>query len=210
MNILLVTAHPETQSFNFALRERAISVLTAKGATLKHTDLYQEPFCPVPGQGDFAAFPANEPLQLMKAQKTNTQYGGYSPDIRLEQAKLLWAEVVLLQFPIWWGTYPAVLKGWIERVLTYGFAYGREKTLPSKAVLLSVTTGGVEDEAEAASYRERVAKMTDDVFGLMRWKNLGAFFAHGPASIEDAEQRRQLLADYEVFLGQAFIQMANP
>ena len=41
-----------------------------------------------------------------------------------EQDKLRWADALILQFPLWWFTMPAILKGWVERVYAYGFAYG--------------------------------------------------------------------------------------
>lgn len=41
-----------------------------------------------------------------------------------EQEKLLWADTIIFQFPLWWYTMPAILKGWVDRVFTYRFAYG--------------------------------------------------------------------------------------
>lgn len=199
VNVLFVTAHPESKSFNFALRNHAIDVLESEGVHVQCSDLCQNEFFPVPGKNDFGSWPPDEPLQLAKAQNASDSFGGFSLDIVEEQKKLLWADVVLLQFPIWWGTYPAILKGWIERVFTYGFAYGREKNLLSKAVMLSVTTGGAADEAEEISYRERVAKMTDDVFGFMRWTILEPLITHGPSSIGN-DERLRLLADFETHL----------
>src|SRR3546814_19564364 len=50
--------------------------------------------------------------------------GRQSRDIALEQEKLLWADALILQFPLWWFSMPAILKGWLERVYASGFAYG--------------------------------------------------------------------------------------
>src|SRR3546814_1822066 len=50
--------------------------------------------------------------------------GRQSRDIALEQEKLLWADALILQFPLWWFSMPAILKGCVERVYAYGFAYG--------------------------------------------------------------------------------------
>jgi NAD(P)H dehydrogenase (quinone) len=66
--------------------------------------------------------------------------------------------VLILQFPLWWFTMPAILKGWVDRVFAYGFAYGvgehsdshwgdryGEGTLAGKRAMLVVTAGGWED-----------------------------------------------------------------
>lgn len=79
-------------------------------------------------------------------------------DVKAEQEKLLWADVLILQFPLWWYTMPAILKGWVDRVYAYGFAYGvgehsdkhwgdrfGEGTFAGKRAMLIVTTGGWEE-----------------------------------------------------------------
>lgn len=204
MKVLLVTAHPEPRSFNFALRERAISVLEGAGFEVALSDLYQQRFDPSIGTKDFVTFPESEPLRVTAAQKHASCYGGYSIDIRVEQDKLKWSDLVVLQFPIWWGSYPAVLKGWIERVLTNGFAYGKEKDLPSKLYLLSVTTGGASDAGEEDSYRERIERMANDVFGYMRWQSIGSYIVHGPSS-SDEGARHDMLTGYEKHLRNVLI-----
>ncbi len=79
--------------------------------------------------------------------------GTLSADIAAEQDKLRWADTVILQFPLWWYSMPAILEGWVDRVFTYKFAYGvgehsdtryGEGTLAGKRAVLSVTIGGRE------------------------------------------------------------------
>lgn len=69
-----------------------------------------------------------------------------------EQHKLLAADAVVFQFPLWWFGFPAILKGWVDRVFAYGFAYGYrgagnryrygDGALAGKRAMLSVTVGG--------------------------------------------------------------------
>lgn len=64
-----------------------------------------------------------------------------------EQAALRAADVIVWQFPLYWYSVPAKMKQWIDDVLAYGFAYGRNgDALKGKKLLVSVTTGGSEDE----------------------------------------------------------------
>ncbi|MGH1362808.1 MAG: NAD(P)H-dependent oxidoreductase [Calditrichia bacterium] len=201
--ILLVTAHPEVQSFNHALKDTAADILTKQGCEIRQSNLCQSGFGGAAGRADFAKFPENEPLDLISAQKTFGQYGGFVLEIRQEQYKLEWADAVILQFPIWWGSYPGILKGWIDRVLSYGFAYGRSKTLPAKTVMFSVTTGGAEDAKEKRAYDRRIMNMSDDVFGYMKWNALKPFVAHGVASIS-SEERTKLIENYRKHLQKEF------
>lgn len=199
MKIHIVTAHPEEKSFNFALRGRAIQFVKRMGFEHCCSDLYQDGFGAAIGRGDYLFFPEDQPLDVMKHQRIAALQRGFVPEIICEQDKLMWAEMVILQFPIWWGTFPALLKGWFERVLSYGFAYGPAKSLPPKSFMLSVTTGGACDRKEETSYLQRVDTMGNDIFGYMHWKRLEPFIAHGPAFCTES-QRLQILSTFEKHL----------
>lgn len=72
-------------------------------------------------------------------------YPDYKIDLHSEQNSLLDAQIIVLQFPFFWYSIPALLKLWIDKVLEYGFAYGKTGTkLHGKKILLSLTTGGPE------------------------------------------------------------------
>lgn len=101
--------------------------------------------------------PADTRFEPSLASKNAFESGRQSADIAREQEKLLWADAVILQFPLWWYSLPAILKGWVERVYAYGFAYGvgehsdrhwgnrfGEGTLAGKRAMLIVTAGGWE------------------------------------------------------------------
>jgi NAD(P)H dehydrogenase (quinone) len=72
------------------------------------------------------------------------------PDVRKELDDLLWADLVVLQFPLWWFGMPAILKGWMDRVFVYGRLYSSRRRLHSgvcvgKRASLSVTAGASRD-----------------------------------------------------------------
>ena len=88
--------------------------------------------------------------------------GWQSVDIAGEQDKLRWADTLILQFPLWWFSMPAILKGWIDRVYACGFAYGvgehsdshwgdryGEGRMQGKRAMLVVTAGGWESHYAA-------------------------------------------------------------
>lgn len=155
MNVLIVYAHPEPQSLNGALKDLAVRHLTALGHELQVSDLYAMRWKAV---ADVADFPHHDPgtrLSYARASKDAFAAGAQSPDIAAEQEKLRWADAVIFQFPLWWFSLPAILKGWIERVYAFGFAYGvgvhegerwgdryGEGKLTGRRALLSITIGG--------------------------------------------------------------------
>lgn len=156
MNVLIVYAHPEPQSLNGSLRDFSVQRLEAAGHAVQVSDLYAMQWKATLDANDRTAQPGDRFNPSLDSQQAFAQ-GLQSKDIELEQEKLLWADTVILQFPLWWFSMPAILKGWVERVYAYGFAYGvgehsdvrwgdryGEGTLAGKRAMLIVTTGGWE------------------------------------------------------------------
>ena len=157
MNVLLVYAHPEPRSLNGSLRNFAVKHLEDAGHAVQVSDLYAMKWKAVLDADDNMDRQADARFDPVLDSKWAFENGRQSRDISLEQEKLLWADAVLLQFPLWWFSMPAILKGWVERVYAYGFAYGvgehsdthwgdryGEGTLAGKRVMLIVTAGGWE------------------------------------------------------------------
>lgn len=157
MNVLVVYAHPEPRSLNGALKDFAVQRLTQAGHAVQVSDLYAMNWKAVLDAQDAPGRDAAAPFQPSLDSKQAFESGMQSADIAREQEKLLWADTVILQFPLWWFSMPAILKGWIERVYAYGFAYGvgehsdrrwgkryGEGTLAGKRAMLMVTAGGWE------------------------------------------------------------------
>jgi NAD(P)H dehydrogenase (quinone) len=131
MNVLIVYAHPSSTSFNAALKNAAIDGLLARGASVKVSDLYEMNFNPVAIMSDVTV-PKNEE--------------DVPQDLRIEREKVAWADYIIFQFPMWWTSAPAIVKGWFDRVFAAGFAYGpgiyNHGNLKGKKAMLSFTTGG--------------------------------------------------------------------
>lgn len=158
MKVLLVFAHPEARSLNGALRDVALAELAAQGHEVKVSDLYAEGWKSEVDRTDFPALVADQRLIPVAASKKAFLGNTLTADVRGEIDKLLWADVLILQFPLWWFAMPAILKGWVDRVFAYGFAYGvgehsnerwgdryGEGTLAGKRAMLIVTAGGWEE-----------------------------------------------------------------
>lgn len=157
MKILIVYAHPEPRSLSGSLKEFAVDHLQQAGHQVQVSDLYAMQWKAQLDAADTLA-------PLVGAHYDATQDSRFAfdnqmqpADITAEQEKLRWADTVIFQFPLWWFSMPAIMKGWFDRVYANGFAYGvgehndrhwgdryGEGNLTGKRAMLVVTTGGWE------------------------------------------------------------------
>ncbi len=101
--VLVILAHPQAKSYCAALAQAYAEGARASGAELRLVNLAELTFNPV-GSGSH-----EKPLVL-------------EPALKQAQDDITWAEHLVFVYPILWGTIPALLKGFIERVFTPGFA----------------------------------------------------------------------------------------
>jgi NAD(P)H dehydrogenase (quinone) len=149
MHVLLVYAHPEPTSFTGALKDVAADALRGAGHTVEVSDLYAEDFNPVAGRHDFLQEADPRRFHYQTEQDHAHKTGTFAPDVAREQQRFAKADLVVWLYPIWWGNVPAILKGWFDRVLAYGFAYSDGRRYDSgffkdKRGLICLTTGGTE------------------------------------------------------------------
>ncbi|RKT98858.1 NAD(P)H dehydrogenase [Burkholderia sp. Nafp2/4-1b] len=149
MKVLIVHAHPESKSFSTALKSAAAEEFEKCGHEVRISDLYEMNFNPVASADDFLA-PANPDYCVYALeQRHGVATQTLAADIRAELEKLLWCDMLVLNFPIFWFSTPAIVKGWIDRVFVSGVTYGGKRFydhggLRGKRALISVTLGGQE------------------------------------------------------------------
>lgn len=153
MNVLLVFAHPERASFVGAMLDTAVSTLTEAGHTVGVSDLYADGFDAAASDRDFTARANADYLNIGAEQAHAARHGGFAPDLQREMDRLAAADLVIFMFPMWWFSVPAILKGWMDRVLAYGVAYDFERTwnngvYQGKRAMLAFTTGAPADVFE--------------------------------------------------------------
>lgn len=122
--VFWLSAHPEPRSLNGQLRRMGIKHLKSTGHLVVESDLYAMGWDPVVrGDGLVEAGQRFDPTGDTKRAYIE---GSLPSDVRGEQAKLQDADAVVVQFPLWWYAVPAILKGWFDRVLVSGFAFGKD------------------------------------------------------------------------------------
>lgn len=150
MKHLIVYAHPNPDSLNGYFKNTVINHLQQSGHDVQVRDLYQINFNPVLSLKDAAG-----------------QRGGVMPaDVLAEQAYITWADVVTFIYPIWWTGLPAMMKGYIDRVFSYGFAYrydqGVQKgLLTGKQAIIMNTHGKSHAEYESIGMNKALQLTSD-------------------------------------------------
>ncbi len=119
--VLWLYAHPDAASLNAAIRDGVLAALRNAGWTVTVDDLYAEGWDPVLTNADTAAAAGQT---LSKRQGAATRDGSLPPEVRRRQDMVLAADLIIVQFPLWWYGMPAILKDWFDRVFTNGFAFG--------------------------------------------------------------------------------------
>ena len=143
MRHLVIAAHPNTKSFNHAVVETYVAALEKRKHRVEWRDLYAANFNPVMSARDSAAIGHGRP----------------SKDIRDEQAAIRRADVVTFISPLWWSGFPAMLKGYLDRVFCAGFAYVikqgeyRPGLIGKKAVIITTSAAGKEELRSAGTLR---------------------------------------------------------
>ena len=128
------------------MRDRGIEALHAAGHEVQVSDLYAMNFEAVASASDFTVRRFPQALQYDREQKHAHAHQAFVPEIQAEIDKLLWSDLLILQFPLWWFSVPAIMKGWLDRVFVNGVAYGAGRRLDTgglrgRSAMLALTTG---------------------------------------------------------------------
>lgn len=184
MNVLYVYAHhDDPQSLNAALRAEAERMLGSMGHTVAESDLYRMGFQPVLDERDFPNRALADRFIPNIEIRRAIDHGTIPPDIASELEKLRTAELVIFQFPLWWSSVPAILKGWFDRVLSFAHVAdtegmgGKQPYLRGKKALL-VTTLEAPEEAQAG-VRELLAPISVNTLSFVGMTALPTLIVYG-------------------------------
>ncbi|HYA32993.1 MAG TPA: NAD(P)H-dependent oxidoreductase [Candidatus Bathyarchaeia archaeon] len=147
VNVLIVYAHPNPRSFNAAMRTVAVDTLTEVGHAVQVSDLYAMHFKPTLDERDFKERQKPDFFDPLIEQYHAAVSRTFAEDIAKEVDKVEWANLIIFQFPLWWMSFPAILKGWCDRVFANGVAVNMGTYDPlfvGKKALCALTTGSGE------------------------------------------------------------------
>ena len=142
MNHLIIFAHPNSaRSFGRAIANRIEEISQEKGINVFFRDLYEMNFNPI----------------LSHEELQNANKGIIPEDIQQEHDFILQADLITLVYPLWWMGFPSILKGYLDRVLSHGFAYKTENgesvgLLKNKQMQQFITIGNNEQEYQKLGF----------------------------------------------------------
>ncbi|MBB3112418.1 NAD(P)H dehydrogenase (quinone) [Paenibacillus phyllosphaerae] len=188
MNHLIVYAHPHEGSFNNAILDTAVQALQAGGHEVHVRDLNKLGFNPVLSPADTAALREGSPPE----------------DIKAEQQYLANADFVTFIYPIWWSGLPAIIKGYVDRIFSYGFAYqynnegGIDKLLAGKQGIIINTYGTPSDIYEAIGMTNALKQTSGSgIFEFCGIEVVEQFLFGGVTTVATDDTRREMLAQVE-------------
>ena len=181
MHILVVLDHPNPKSFSAALAQTFIEGARSVGHTTELADLNAEDFDPRWTMADIASDGVR----------------AIPPDVKTEQARIARANAVCFVFPLFWWGMPATMKGWVDRVWSWGWAYDQlddpEISLqkPRTGVFL-IPAGARSDEMEEMGYTDAIqTAWIKGTFGYFGFTNRTLNILNGSTGSE--ERRMNLL-----------------
>jgi len=184
MNLLIVYAHPNHESLNYAFYNKVIEGIDAndKEITVKTLDLYKENFNPV----------------LVHNQDRRRRDMATDVELEIHRKQLLWANKIVFIYPIWWGRPPAMLLGYFDRLLASGFAYknNEKKIMPegllaNKDVICISTMKGPNNYIRLFLNNMHQVMMKKAVFSFVGIKKV-KFFEFGSTEKKNGKQSKYL------------------
>ncbi len=137
--------------------QEAIKTLKENGHEVKTSDLYQMDLDPVSGRENFTTIKNTAYFSQQAEEDFTYENNGFAGDVLAEQDKVFWCDLMIWQFPLWWFSVPALLKGWVDKVFAMGKFYDNGRIyeaglLKGKKALSSIITGGPEKNYVTTKY----------------------------------------------------------
>ena len=159
MKNLIVYAHPNSGSLNHFFKQTVLESLQESGEEIAVRDLNEINFNPVLS------------LEDMNGQRMGT----VADDVKTEQDFITWADRIIFIYPIWWTGMPAIMKGYIDRVFSYGFAYrydqGIQKGLLTGKKTIIINSHGKSNAEYEAMGMDKALILTSDT-GIFTYSGL--------------------------------------
>lgn len=182
LKTLIIYAHPNPKSFNAAIRQATEAEVKETGGEVRTHDLYATGFNAILKSDDFTELAA----------------GRVPADVQPLQDDIRWAELLVVIFPTWWASVPAILKGYFDRVLSNGFAFqygpgGAEGLLKGKRAIVFQTTGTPGEVLEPSGMTRAMTACTD--MGVLQFCGLEVAaheYFYGVPYVSDTDREQML------------------
>ncbi|UCE80849.1 MAG: NAD(P)H-dependent oxidoreductase [Methanobacteriota archaeon] len=191
MRVLIVFGHPNPKSFNNAVLESFSRGLKDGGHSFEISNLYTQDFNPSFRDVDFLQF-QGKPMPA---------------DVQAEQKKLANADALVIIGPVLGWFIPAILEGWLQRIMSWGFAWTADKDgmhghLKHEKGLYIFTTGNPEEFYESTGLGAAMSKILHSTLTEAGIKSVETVFLYQVSAVDDATRQQYLDRVYR--LGKGF------
>jgi NAD(P)H dehydrogenase (quinone) len=163
MKVLVIVTHPRQDSLTGSIKTQLIKGLSEAGHEIEVADLYGEGFNPLLYQADEPDW--DNPNKV------------YSDEALREMERTRNNDAIIFVFPLWWFGLPAMLKGYIDRIWNYGFAYGKDGVaderfrLPVQKVSWVSLVGGTQPHFEKHEHDVALNRQLKNLAGYVGVKD---------------------------------------
>ncbi|NHK31648.1 MAG: NAD(P)H-dependent oxidoreductase [Asgard group archaeon] len=183
MNVLIIYAHPNEESFCSALKQKLVDGLEKNKNIIRIHDLYKVKFNPQISKEEVKGYP--ESLNENK-------------EIRKYQQDISWANIICIIHPVWWYGPPAIMKGYIEKVITEGFAFifKDDQSIPklTDKKLILIQTFDADEQMEIKLNEDITFKAMYNIWSYCGIKECKRVSLYRVSFVPD-EQRKKWLED---------------
>lgn len=199
---LIVHAHPEPQSFSTAQAHAAADALRGRGVSTTLLDLYAEGWDPVLTRAQFDD--ESDYFKPQAAQMAAVASGTLQDPVRSHLELVHDADLLVLSFPLWWFSMPAILKGWVDRTFVMGSLFGgahgifEHGAMRGKKAMVLLTTGGAEAAFTGTSgdgygaLDTFLSHIHRGMFEFCGYEAIDPVVTHAPVRLDDAARTRAL------------------
>ncbi|GAB5466708.1 MAG: NAD(P)H-dependent oxidoreductase [Candidatus Kapaibacteriales bacterium] len=173
-NIYIVSAHPNKDSLTASIVERVRAIARNLGFEAASCNLYDIGFDPVLSLQDMTNF------RLENEEDSTDRHSQL-----VEQQNLVKSsDILIFVYPVWWGGKPAILKGWIDRVLSYGFAYSVVEGQPvgllqeKKAIEICTHGQSQEEYSQNGMFSSMTTVANKGIFEFCGIETIGNLYYH--------------------------------
>lgn len=210
MNVFFVYAHEDPTSFGAALHNRALSYFEKHATTTTVSDLYASGFHAVAEKWDFKVSGGAHKNYMFEQQRVSKDGGSmFAEDIQQEISRLRIADLVIVEFPLWWSAPPAMMKGWFDKIFALGVAWDGDHRyskglLKGKQVLVVTTAGDTDVQYSAsgihgATVEQHLYPLLHSTLAHSGMDVLKPFVCSG-LTLSSQEERQDMLDNLEKYL----------
>ncbi|WP_054634968.1 NAD(P)H-dependent oxidoreductase [Thalassobacillus sp. C254] len=191
---LILFMHPDKDSFNGAILQKVKETFQSSGEEVMVRDIHQLALSPV----------------LSRKEYKDSLQGIYPREVKEEHRYMEWADKITIIFPLWWGTFPAAGKGYLDRILSYGFAYELDGEDPigkmkGKEVGVIYTTGSPKEEYEGSGMADSVNKIMEEaIFSFCGFTPLPPLH-FGNVVLASEEEHEEMLSQAKEYIKKYYL-----